>query len=346
MTPVIASIESVTPEWLTGTLGFAVSTVDAEPIGTGQIGRSYRLSLGYQGTSGPASLVVKFAGGDEAARRRVSTAFRKETGFYSELAADLDVRTPACLYSALSDDALSFTLLMEDLTPARPGVQVDGCSVEQALGAVRNLVGLHAPRWNDATLHRHDFLMPATPSYAAFLSGLLDQATSEFIVRFGDELSADDVVTLKRVNDLAERWLTGRPEPFALVHGDYRLDNLMFPPIGDPIALDWQTVTIGLPARDLGYLLATALSVEDRRATESALVEAYHTALMANGVSDYSLDTCLEDYRVGVFQGPFIALLGSMTATADRTSAGDEMFLSIVTRSCAAVRDLRSFDLI
>ena len=61
----------------------------------------------------------------------------------------VQIRTPRCWHAEISDDNCSFVLLLDDLAPARPGVQVDGCSVDQAADAVRNLAGLHAPVWND-----------------------------------------------------------------------------------------------------------------------------------------------------------------------------------------------------
>jgi aminoglycoside phosphotransferase (APT) family kinase protein len=58
-------------------------------------------------------------------------------------------------------------------------------------------------------------------------------------------------------------WLTSRlPEPLAstVVHGDYRLGNMMVAP-GEPTriraVLDWEMGAIGDPRADVGYLLAT-----------------------------------------------------------------------------------------
>ncbi|WP_026912391.1 phosphotransferase family protein [Patulibacter minatonensis] len=58
-------------------------------------------------------------------------------------------------------------------------------------------------------------------------------------------------------------WLVGTtPEsgPATIVHGDYRIGNLMLRPQDDqPVAaiLDWELATIGDPLADLGYLVAT-----------------------------------------------------------------------------------------
>lgn len=61
-------------------------------------------------------------------------------------------------------------------------------------------------------------------------------------------------------------WLAARlPESqgASVVHGDYRLGNLMFAPagLGAPrvaLVLDWEMATLGDPLADLGYLMATS----------------------------------------------------------------------------------------
>ena len=76
----------------------------------------------------------------------------------------------SCWYGAITDDALHFTLLLEDLAPRVTGVQADGCSVARADAALRNLAGLHAPRWNDDSLFDLDFLPRTTRDRADFLN--------------------------------------------------------------------------------------------------------------------------------------------------------------------------------
>ena len=133
---------------------------------------------------------------------------------------------------------------------------------------------------------------------------------------------------------------------FAVVHGDYRLDNLLFP-TDDPsgvAAVDWQTVGLGPPARDLAYFLATSLSPEDRRRYEADLLATYHGALADHGVTGYTREECWEDYRVGMLHGPLIILLGRLTATV--TDRGDEMFKVMWQRCARAILDLGSLDAI
>jgi hypothetical protein len=348
---VIDHPEDITAAWLTDALRSSlpdahVRTVLPEPIGTGQIGASFRLHLDGDGGV-PATLVAKIAAGDRAARERVAQGYQKEVGFYSVFRDRVQVRTPRCWHAAISDDLCSFVLLLDDLAPARPGVQVDGCRIDQAFDAVRNLAGLHAPVWNDPTLHDHDdWLTPMTAAGAAFVGDLLVGATEDFITLYEGELG-DDADTLRRSAALTARWGILGDDVAALMHGDYRLDNLMFPEHGDGVtALDWQTLSIGPPTRDLAYFLATSLLVDERRAHERELVRAYAEALGDLGVVDYPFARCYDDYRLGVLQGPMITVLGRTFATATQSARADAMFVAMATRSSAALRDLDSFGLV
>jgi len=67
-----------------------------------------------------------------------------------------------------------------------------------------------------------------------------------------------------------------------LVHGDYRLDNLLFRRggCGAPLTVViGQTVTWAPAMTDLAYFLGCALPVEDRRAHYDALLDDYHRGL-------------------------------------------------------------------
>jgi hypothetical protein len=339
--PTVRHIDEVSEGWLSEALGVPVRSVRAEPIGTGQTSATFRLAIDSDAC--PSSLVIKFAAGDDAACRRVATAHRSEVGFYKSLAASIDVRTPLCWYGSIDEDGSRFTLVLEDLAPWQPGRQIDGCNLTQATAAVRYLAALHASRWNDSSLHDVDFLIPVTGERAAYLGELARGATDSFIDRYRARLDADDNATLREVADKLVEWQLCRERPFAMVHGDFRPDNLLFSPDGaGVVAIDWQTLTVTLPARDLSYFVGTALEPAQRRALERDLVAVYHRELADRGVVAYSLEQCFADYRIGQLQGPMITVLGSMTSAGDRGQATDEMFLIMAERSCAAIRELDS----
>lgn len=344
MRPVATTADELTAEWLAAALDRPVTAVELRPIGTGQMGSSYRLTLTAD-DDGPATLVAKLAAGDAAARAQLAIGFRKEVGFYRHVAPRVTARIPRCHHAAITDDGADFTLLLEDLSPSVPGVQADSCTVEQATATVRNLAALHASTWDDEALLALDFLEPIGAA-ADLFGAVLEPATATFVERYSSSLGAEDVATLHAVAAAIGRWLPDRARPFAVVHGDHRLDNLMFGAGGEVAALDWQSVGTGPPGRDLAYFVGTTFDAPDRRRHEDGLVAAYHDELTARGVTGYPLDRCAEDYRAGHLQGPLITVLGAVYATAARTDAADRMFLAMATRSCAAIRDLGSLDLV
>ena len=83
----------------------------------------------------------------------------------------------------------------------------------------------------------------------------------------------------------------------------YRIDNMLFDPAGATITVvDWQTLTVGLPARDLAYFFGTSLQPQLRKSHERRLVLRYHDALRAHGVRDYPDTECWRDYRLGMLR--------------------------------------------
>ncbi len=141
-------------------------------------------------------------------------------------------------------------------------------------------------------------------------------------------------------------WVEREPPIATLVHGDYRLDNLMFATTpGRPAvsAVDWQTIGVGAGGRDLGYLLGNSAPPEARRRHEPAALDAYRETMAALGV-ELTADEVATQYRYGTFQGPFITMLGSIAV--GQTDRGDDMFMAMAERSAAQIVDLDALDLI
>jgi aminoglycoside/choline kinase family phosphotransferase len=344
----------LTSEWLTDALeqaghhGVRVTDVSVEEIGTGQTGASFRMHVSFADrTDLPSTFVAKLPADDAAVRERVALGYRAEVAFYDTVAATVRVPVPQCFVSAISPDAQSFVLILEDLAPARQGDQLVGCTRAQALVGVQALAGLHGPRWCDPAWHAFGAtaLPTANEALAKGLGDVARMATDMFVERLGGRLSEADRQTLGAYPERIPTWLLAYPQRFSLLHGDYRLDNLMFTPDNSSVVVvDWQTLSVGLPARDLAYFVGTSLPTDNRAEHEHALVKAYHSALLDFGVCDYPLETCFDDYRIGMLQAPLIATLGAaFSATTER---GDEMMLVMLERTCEAIRSLGTLAMI
>lgn len=91
--------------------------------------------------------------------------------------------------------------------------------------------------------------------------------------------------------------------PAAVVHGDYKLGNLVHAPTGEVLAvLDWEICTLGDPLADVGYLLVTwADDAEgDLRQGSASLAEGFPSAgeLVARYTARSGRDTGGIDYYV------------------------------------------------
>jgi aminoglycoside/choline kinase family phosphotransferase len=353
--PLVDHPDQLTPEWLSlvfekSGLSARVRSLQATPVGTGQMADNYRLALELEAPSddAPGSVVVKVSSADPTSRASgAAGGYATEVRFYQDLADDAGIRTPHCYHADISEAQDVFVLVLEDLAPAEQGDQIRGCDVAEAKLALDDLAALHASHWCDAGLDAFDWLNRVTPEIAAFFTTVMQTATEGFIERYETRLAPGDPEVLRQFADCASTWLVQRPERFGLVHGDYRLDNLLFGTEagGAPVAaVDWQTLSIALPGRDVGYFLGNSLASLDRRKHEEELVRGYHDALTSRGVADYSFDDCFGDYRLGHFQGPLVTVLGAMAVI--QTDRGDDMFMAMCSRTCQAIRDLDSASLL
>ncbi|MCV7411899.1 aminoglycoside phosphotransferase [Mycobacterium florentinum] len=344
----------VTPAWLSAALSerhppVEVSHVDVVAIGTGQTGATYRVTAQYASDPGelPQTFVIKLPAQDDTVRDRVVIGYRSECAFYTAVADRVRVPTPSCFYCEITDDAMEYALLLADQAPAVQGDQIGGCGEREARLSVLALAGLHGPSWCDPCwLDLPGLAFPRPDEDMAQGLGEVAKMSAEITLeKLGDRMSAEDRETFTTTMGLVAPWLSTERDRFALLHGDYRLDNLLFDPAHTWVSVvDWQTLGVGLPARDLAYFTATSLNSELRSAIERDLVDDYQRALRGYGVTGYDRETCWRDYRLGMPQALLISALGFAFATS--TERGDDMVLAMLGRGCQAVRDLGTLELL
>lgn len=334
---VVCTPEDVTTDWLSEALGTEVRSVRTEAVGTGQIGCCIIAHVDGDGL--PPTLFIKLPNPDEGMRPLLHGVYRSEVLFYRDLAPTVAVRAPRPRFAELGRREGEFTLVLDDVAPLVQGDQLVGLTVEQARDCAVNLAGLHGPRWCDPTLRQIDGLSAPSVEDNVTLQELGGPALEAFLTELGDRLDDEERHTLAEVAPLIAEWANGRAERFALLHADYRADNMLVDPSGSrpSLACDWQTLAVGLPGRDLGGFLGSSLTVPDRRAAERGIVADYHRALVGYGVTGYSAEDCWDDYVYGLLQTPVLGIFGWMYGT--RSARGDEMFALLMRRSCRAIAD-------
>jgi hypothetical protein len=348
--------DDLTEGWLTQRLRAAgaigdeiVTSFSTTPIGEGVgiLGVLARVQLVYEppASNAPRSLIAKFATPHEG-NRAVAMHFRlyeREVRFYQHVAPGLGPVSPRCFAAEVDPDSGDCVLLLEDLGDYRTGDQISGCSPEEARAIIDVVAPMHARYWgrtDDKALAwapRIDGDVQIDGITAGCVAGW-----EPCVARFGHVMAPE--ILARRDRFLAAvpalHRMMARPVQ-TLIHGDIRLDNLMFgqqPGQRPVVALDW-VVTFSAAIHDLAYLLSQNMSPEDRRGHQTRLIEYYHGSLMDQGVTGYSLKQCWDDYRVAVLYvfGYAVLIAGTLDPANER---GRRLMEKLVGRASDAVMDL------
>jgi hypothetical protein len=320
-----------------------------EPVGTGQIAATYRVAphYGTSGPHGPASLILKCPPADPATRQvaQRSGSYKVEILFYRELATQVDIQVPQYWDATYDETTGDYLLLLEDAAPARAGDQLAGCTVTQAQLAIEELVELHAPFWNRCGADALPWIRRRDRDSKAMVEACR-AAADRFLHQYQGRLGPETIRLSGHLAELFTTYLSAEWETRSTVHGDYRIDNLLF--FQDhsqrPIVVDWGGISEGPPVADVSYLLGGSLLARDRRDAEELLVRSYHDRLVAKGIQDITWDECWRQYRIHAVSGMVMATLAPVTV--QRTERGDEMFLAMAERHAQQIHDLGTIDLV
>ena len=161
-----------------------------------------------------------------------------------------------------------------------------------------------------------------------------------FAERHRADLSDDELDLGRWLGDAMGDLVVANDGDRCLVHGDFRLDNLLFGtgPGAPPITtVDWQTVSYGFGLSDVAYLLSAGLTPADRRANEDGLLHVYREALAAHGVMLAPGDV-RHGYRLGSASGYAMAV--SASQIVERTGRGDAMFVAMAREAAGQMVDV------
>lgn len=338
----------LTSEWLTAALadvsdGARVTDLVATRVGNGNIADSVRLiPMWDRPTPNLPSLVAKVPSSEEVSRATgfATRTYELEAAFYNELAPTVWINRPACYLARFDPEDQAYVVLMEDLSPAEAGDQIAGCEPEDAAAVIPELAALHAPRWGDPTLLDLDWLGRPLQESVDGVVELTSMLFPGFVERYRERLEPGVEALCERLMKSLAGYLLDRPGEWTIVHGDFRLDNVLF---GGPrvAVVDWQTIKIGPGLSDVSYFIGSALHPDDRRQAERDLVREYHHAMSVAGVH-LSWTDCWTDYCRYSLDGLLMAIIASMLVA--RTARSDDMFMAMANRHGLQALDLDAAD--
>ena len=306
----------ITPFWLTEALhskgassGASVIRRSTEAIagGKGFMNHVVRLRLHYDDdpVDLPHTVIVKLPSTDPALRMIADKLGqdRREVRFYQEAPTNGDIQIPHSYYSAIDSATGNTILLLEDVKGGRQGDSVVGCSLAEAHRCIGQLAQFQASWWNDPRLDRLDWA-PLKDAEAGVYQELYAGAWESLIQKAGDGMPRGLRLLGDRLgSEIPKIKAKLTKSPRTIIHGDYRLDNCFLLADGKSqslVVFDWEFCARSRSVYDIATFISEAFPPQQRRNEERGLLQTYHSTLACNGVSDYSFEECLSDYRLSM----------------------------------------------
>ncbi len=316
-TELITQLDRLTPTWLTERLrgcgvlqDGAVTAVHPVHLTTTHVSSHYRIAVDYDPTATagrpPRHLFLKLANPTFVANSD------HETVFYNSLVPQMqrDWRGPwpfvTCYDAAWSAEEQVNHLLLEDLSATHATHTAHAPPTPAAAQQlIDSYAAFHAFWWEHPTLG---------VTVGSFLTeAIIDrfeadarQQLEALAEQGSDDLTPEEFACLRQA---VVAWPPRRRhrvlahQGITLVHRDPHPGNILYPhnPATHSLKLiDWQSWRIDTGTDDLAYLMAFHWPAETRAVQEATLLRRYHAQLMALGVTGYSWDDCLYDYRASI----------------------------------------------
>lgn len=231
--------------------------------------------------------------------------FYREASFYSSMADPIRQYTPICYFSSAEDSLL----IMEDKGVAVVGDQLYGYTAEEAYDVITGIIRMH------------EFWMGKQPE--CFLPQVNDQQITDMIPQmllhcWGITKASLNPDNNKRIDAIIED-LANNIKPIAdelsvhstIIHGDLRMENLLFRGPKLDVIVDWQLLAMGSPMVDVAYFLVQSGGKEEREQVEARVFALYSQKFAHTGLNQARLEF---EYRLAT---KYSLIIPIMAAAAD-----------------------------
>ncbi len=234
-------------------------------------------------------------------------AGESEAIFYRDAVSGIGVRTLPCVYADVDPESRHGVVITEDIS-AEGAVFVDPRvprSPSEVAATLEQYAIMHAHTWGTRWVREAQWLAPRIATTRG------TRSSAEIQEQFDGPLGSGVPEHYRNAENLLEAYRSlpaigaSAPTP-CLIHGDAHLANIFLDGQGRPGLLDWQLVQRGPWFIDVGYHVASSLSVDDRRTSERELVGLYLGRLAAEGIRVPSEKDVWAGFACGVVYGLFL----------------------------------------
>jgi Phosphotransferase enzyme family len=289
-TAIPASIDELTPAWLSRALDADVASLEVIDAHSGTTGRAKIKVAANEPV--PETLFVKlqpFDGQQREFLRAVGMGVA-EAKLYAAVGDDLPVRVPRVWHSSFDDSDGSFIMVLEDLVASGctfPSPDDDDV-LDVATSLVDELAKLHAAYWERdiSWLGTHALSPggredPDADSRMAGGAAIVQSAVDQFADDLPPAFRELGELYITRYRDIGSLFTEGER---TLAHCDNHIGNL-FVDDGRTGFYDWAVASQFPGVRDVAYFSCNSLPTEVRRTEEDALLSRYRAGLAERGVT-------------------------------------------------------------
>ena len=229
-----------------------------------------------------------------------------EARFYRDLAGRTGVRTFRSVYADVDPSTRHGVVITEDVVAQgavflEPGSDYPPDKVAESL---EQFAVLHAATWSASNTETSGSMASPLPMIASGRG--VDVIERNFDGPIG-RLVPTEVRDAERLHRLYPDLVAmAEATSTCVVHGDAHVGNVFLDGAGRPGLLDWQLVHRGPWYLDVGYHIASTMTVADRRAREHDLLRHYLDRLSAGGVDAPTFDEALSAIRYGILHGFYL----------------------------------------
>lgn len=343
----ILSSSQITPSWMQKVLRAAnidaarVSMTNIEPVGHGNLSQTVRVPIVYNANAADQikSVICKLSSTHPMAAQidALFGVYNREAETYKALSKAPDVNAPRAFLAEVNEAGDSLNLVLEDLSvKTRAGDQIAGCNEQDAQATIDSLAGLHRKFWGKGDLKNASWLF-ARKDKAKLQEESYHTSTALFRQRFAGKIDDRYLEKMDRFKGHVESWTKNNVFPHTLIHGEPRVDNILFEDAEDGVKawlIDWQFTDFGSPMFDTAYFLAGSMSPATRKAIEEKLITRVQTEIAKTDPA-YTLEIARREYVASL---PFalFTTVGAVGAVPEGDH-GDKLLLALLKRNIDAL---------
>lgn len=353
------SYEMIGPEWMSAIMcrdvpGAQVTEVTLDEADDGTSNRR-RIFLAYNDAGEAAGLPQSvFAKGSIGLLNRINLGLsggaEAEVEFYKKLRPFVDADIPIPRFANFDPETFNSIVILDDIAS-----EVEFCrhwtpiSRDQIRSQLDLISTYHARFLSDPELNARTTNLVTWPDFFQAVVAYGHEAATNEGLREADR---EGVVPKRIMDRFDEVWPATvfaneehRRLPATLIHGDCHLKQWFIRKATGTMGVsDWQCASFGHWGRDLSYMTATSLTVEDRRAWEHDLVTEYIELMTSKGVEMPPFDEVWLHYRRNM-AGALSWWTGTLTPTKDQPDMQPrDTSLEFIKRLSHAMDDLDAID--